>query len=103
MSLIKSSHLPEIDIDNSDKYAHALAYGLLSLLWHVTLRSYNFSKALVLSSFIAVIYGIVIEVLQGIISETRTPDFNDFFANCCGIMVVSMIISIRNKRQVKNL
>ncbi|MDA9551325.1 VanZ family protein [Flavobacteriaceae bacterium] len=103
MSLVKSSHLPEIDIDNSDKYAHALAYGLLCSVWYLTLCSYNFLNALVLSSFIAVIYGIIIEVLQGVLTEVRTPDFNDFIANCCGIIVVSVIISIRNKTQVKNL
>jgi len=50
-----------------------------------------------------VIYGIIIEVLQGVLTEVRTPDFNDFIANCCGIIVVSVIISIRNKTQVKNL
>ena len=104
LSLIKTDNIPLESFSNSDKVYHAIAYFFLMLSWLYTFHKKEaFNKNVKYVILACFIYGIIIEVLQGVLTEVRTPDFNDFIANCCGIMVVSVIIFIRNKTQVKNL
>jgi VanZ family protein len=67
------------------------------------LKSFKFSKALLVAAAIAIIYGIILEVLQGTLTEGRTLDLYDVLANCIGVGFISSILIIRNKTQVKNL
>ena len=103
ISLLNSSNLPDINIDNSDKYGHAIAYSLLCLFWYLAMKSYKFSKALLTAASIAIIYGIILEVLQGVLTDVRISDGYDILANCIGVVFISIIILIRNKTHVKNL
>jgi len=103
ISLLNFSNLPDIDIDNSDKYGHAIAYSLLCLIWYLAMKSFKFPKALLIAASIAIIYGIVLEVLQGALTDARIFDGYDILANSIGVAFISIIILIRNKTQVKNL
>ncbi|MEZ4782302.1 MAG: VanZ family protein [Flavobacteriaceae bacterium] len=103
ISLLNSSKLPSIDVNNSDKFAHAIAYGLLCFVWYMTLKAHKFSSALLIAVFVAVIYGIILEILQGTLTEARVPDVYDILANCIGVAFISIFITIRNKSHVKNL
>lgn len=47
---------------------------------------------------IAVCYGIIIEVLQGVLTETRKPDFNDVLANSTGVVVAVLLNKYVYKR-----
>lgn len=102
-SLINTSDLPKVEISNSDKIAHAMAYGLLCLIWYFVLKLYKFSKPLLISFCSAIIYGIIIEVLQGSFTTVRTSDSYDILANCIGVVFISIIILIRNKTDVKKI
>ena len=103
LSLLNTSDLPSIEIDNGDKFVHAIAYSLLCLLWYLSVKSFKISKALLKASAFAIIYGIIIEVLQGTLTEVRTLDKYDVLANCIGVAFISIILIIRNKTHVKNL
>ena len=103
LSLINSNKIPNIEIDNSDKFFHAIAYGLLCLIWYLALKANNFSKALLMAVSIAVVYGIIIEVLQGTLTDARLADGYDILANCIGVAFISVFLMIRNKTHIKNI
>lgn len=103
ISLLSIGDFPNIEIDNGDKYWHAIAYGFLCLIWYLVLTSYNILQALRIAIFIAVVYGIVLEILQGVFTGSRISDIYDILANCAGVAFISFIILVRNKTHIKNL
>ena len=103
LSLLSSDDLPDVEVEYVDKFVHTIAYALLCLLWYSVLKSFKFSKALLVAAAIAIIYGIILEELQGTLTEGRTLDLYDVLANCIGVGFISSILIIRNKTQVKNL
>ncbi|MDB2385347.1 VanZ family protein, partial [Polaribacter sp.] len=78
LSFIK---VPKIDIEvsNSDKWGHSFAYFTLSICWLLTFYKYPTKKHIVIIS--CIVYGIIIEVLQGTVTAHRTADFFDALAN----------------------
>ena len=103
VSLLSSDDLPSIDVEYGDKFAHAIAYSLLCFIWYLTLKALNISKPIIAASCGAIIYGIILEVLQGTLTEARVPDVNDILANCIGVAFIFTIIVIKNKTHVKSL
>ncbi len=81
-----------IKIKSSDKYLHAFAYFFLSFLWHFAfrkkVRSFKFKILLIIA---IIIFGIIIEILQGGITNYRTTDFYDALANTVGIVMATMV------------
>ncbi|AXT18922.1 hypothetical protein D7030_15205 [Flavobacteriaceae bacterium AU392] len=90
--------VPDLGTNNKDKILHFLAYGLLTLLWYCALLKIFKVNKLILIVIGSVIYGIIIEVLQGVLTTFRDPNIMDIFANILGIVVMSIIIIIKNKR-----
>lgn len=103
VSLLSSNNLPSIDINNADKIGHAVAYSLLCLGWYLVIKSHEIYQALLKAAIIAVIYGIILEILQGTLTEERITDEYDILANCIGVAFISIIIVIRNKTDVKKI
>ena len=103
VSLVNAVDLPHIEINNADKYEHAMAYCLLCLLWYAVLKGFKFSKPLLMAAGFAIFYGMVLEVLQGALTVTRTPDFKDILADAVGIVFISIIIGFRNKTKYKKI
>jgi VanZ family protein len=91
LSLKKIDYLP-VQLSHSDKVYHAIAYFLLGLTWLLSfpksLQKKKLKYAIVIS---CVIYGIVIEVLQGTLTTYRTASLLDILANIVGV-IVAMII-----------
>lgn len=48
-------------------------------------------------------YGMILEVLQGALTVTRTPDFEDVLADAVGIVFISIIIGLGNKTKDKKI
>ena len=103
LSLLSSDDLPDVEVEYVDKFAHTIAYALLCFIWYLVLKYFKFSKALLVAAAIAIIYGIILEVLQGTLTEGRTLDLYDLLANCIGVGFISAILIIRNKTHVKNI
>ena len=88
MSLV---HMPKISLEfgikSGDKYLHFTAYMVLSFLWYFALREriqnrlFKFFVPLSL-----ILYGIVLEGLQGELTTYRTPDLSDAMANTGGVI-----------------
>ncbi len=98
MCLIKINKLPNGGISYADKIYHCLSYIILSLLWYNTLL-YMFKlkkqQALWYGSGFSIIFGIVIEVLQGALTTSRAADVNDVVANSVGVLFVILIVSLK--------
>lgn len=87
VSLISFKGVHLVKVDNSDKFGHLLAYFLLSLSWLFALNSSSKKK---IKTYILILilisYGIIIEVLQGVLTTYRQADVYDIMANTIGVL-----------------
>ena len=98
IAILSLTAIPKInlglDIKSGDKFLHILAYFTLSTVWFFALQkkmSNLYSRiALILS---LVIYGIILEVLQGGLTNYRTGDFYDAIANTIGVLLAVLVIN----------
>jgi VanZ family protein len=102
-SLISYNRNPVIATHISDKSVHVFGYFLLTLSWLLT---YKFKakqlKFNVLISLIVFVYGIIIEALQGTLTNNRQLDFYDIFANLIGIIVAFVFFNIVFQKKLVN-
>ncbi|MBU2940069.1 VanZ family protein [Lacinutrix sp. C3R15] len=104
VSLISVTGLPDLNYSNSDKILHFIAYSGLTLFWFLTFSNnfkWAFNKALLLSAIVSVVFGIIIEILQGVLTETRVADNNDILANTLGVSLTIIILLLFKKALVK--
>ena len=105
VSLIRLNNLPDVGVSFGDKIFHFLAYALLTLLCFATLSltfSMEKTRAILIAGVFAIIFGILIEVLQDTMTEFRALDVYDVLANSLGALLASVILFLINSLQVKN-
>lgn len=103
-SFISLDDIPEIDVDQGDKVFHLLVYFLLVILWYVALFekvNWNKSKQIFIIALCSVVFGIIIEFLQGNLTSYRATDSLDILANTIGVLLASIVLWLSNKN-VKN-
>ncbi len=96
IAILSLSHIPKLNfglkIELSDKYLHSFAYFTLTLVWYFALqekiKKFKF-KYFVIAALI--IYGIILEALQGGITNYRTADIYDILANIVGIVFAAIV------------
>tara|TARA_R110000850_G_scaffold199977_1_gene326136 strand:- start:27173 stop:27586 length:414 start_codon:yes stop_codon:yes gene_type:complete len=101
-SLMRSEEIPKIGFEISDKVIHFIAYGFLLVFWFLfaltTFRNTRYIKNLLTAALFSLVYGIIIEVLQGVMVLSRQADFQDVIANFAGITFAFLIlVLLRNK------
>ncbi|MEP0263628.1 VanZ family protein [Dokdonia sp.] len=114
-SLIRPVHLIDDPVTYLDKLLHAGAYFGLTLLWILWkyIKNKNEAKIVtqktILTMFIviavcAIIYGIIIELLQGTITNYRTPDGWDVLANTTGsvLALLTCLLYINKSKMLKS-
>lgn len=95
LSLIKITS-SKASFANSDKMYHLIAYFTLTFFW---LSSYYKKKKLKTTIVIlCIIYGIIIEALQGICTTYRTADFKDIIANALGCIFALLVFNVILKK-----
>ena len=87
--LFPATHVPKIDVPSFDKIGHVFIFIVLVVLWALFVFVYGKearSKVwwVIIGAFI---YGIIIEVFQGLFFESRTADGWDVVANSVGILL----------------
>lgn len=99
LSLLPGEDLPEINLWEFDKLAHAIFYAILSFSTIAALRKqYPDWKNRFLSIFFAIalciFFGLCIEVIQGTFLESRFFDIYDLVANFIGCLlgVIGIIV-----------
>jgi VanZ family protein len=91
LSLRKIESFP-INLSNSDKIYHAIAYFILALTWLLSFPiSKEKNKVKYIIAFGCVFYGIIIEVLQTTLTTYRTASFLDVVANTAGVFMALIV------------
>ncbi|WP_406685023.1 VanZ family protein [Seonamhaeicola sp. MEBiC1930] len=106
VSLIRLNNLPDIKLSFGDKIFHFGAYAVLTIFWFysfINTFNFKFKKALVSALILSVIFGIVIEVLQGKMTDYRAFDVYDALANTLGALLATSVILLTKSFNVKNL
>jgi VanZ family protein len=86
--------VPIIKIPHIDKIVHFLMYfGLTSVIIFENRKLINNVRQLLLISLIPLFYGILMEVLQTVLTTSRTGDIFDALFNTIGIFT-SLLLSI---------
>ncbi|WP_232735106.1 VanZ family protein [Olleya sp. Bg11-27] len=104
VSLININNAVDLSHGN-DKVIHAFAHVLFTSVWFLTFYYfYNKSKIEALKrAFIgSVVFGILIEILQQVLTESRQADYKDVIANVIGAVIAVFIINLLTLRKVKN-
>lgn len=83
-----------IQIKESDKYLHFFAYFVLSIVWYFALREKIKTRSFRYFLIVLIIfYGIILEALQGGLTNYRTADVYDAIANTTGIIIASLLFN----------
>nr|WP_294774246.1 VanZ family protein [uncultured Flavobacterium sp.] len=103
LCLYRFGDLPKIKVSGIDKYVHFTFHFVFTLLWgyYVWLQPYRFAlKKLFIIVLISLCYGILIEFLQEIFTQTRHADIMDVLANFTGAMT-ALLLFIWLKKEKK--
>jgi VanZ family protein len=100
-SLMIISDMPSLGFSFDDKIYHAIAYFLLTLLVFNYCNVKRFKSSLVISAIVTIVYGIIIEVLQYVITTYRTFDIYDAIANTLGAILAVIMLKYLLKTKVK--
>ncbi len=98
LCLVKSSDLPQVNMQNLDKVVHAFFHFVFTTLWYLVFKkrmnSSTITKPLVVSFMFSVFFGILVEILQWLCTTTRTADVFDVLANVTGatLAVIGIIL-----------
>jgi len=106
ISFVKINDIEEYVPSFSDKIVHFFLYCFLTLVWYnafINKFKCNHTASFIWAAIIAIAFGIIIEVLQGRLTNTRVSDLNDVLANLIGIILAVSLLIIKNKLDVKNL
>lgn len=97
ISLVSLKGMTQIKMENSDKIGHLLSYFLLSLSWFFALKN-KFNNLLIIILLIS--YGIIIEVLQEVLTVHRQADFIDVLANSFGVILAYLFYKKINIKHI---
>ncbi len=92
-SLASLNNIPKIEVPGKDKTIHFLFYFVLTLLWNFALQKKikHWSLKFIIV-FVVVIYGIIIEILQEVLTRYREADIFDVMANSAGAFLALIVI-----------
>lgn len=101
-SLVKLGKISVGNFSPTDKLLHLAAYFGLIFLWKLYFILRNSSNSGYRSNLfklaaIAVVFGMLIEVLQGVLTSYREPDWYDILANSTGILLALLVFLIFEK------
>ena len=80
-----------------------MAYTVLCLLVFLSFQVQNINKSIWYAVLFAFIFGIILELLQGVTPNARVTDTLDILANTLGILVMAFLLSWKKQTLVKKL
>ncbi|UGS21432.1 VanZ family protein [Flavobacterium cyclinae] len=90
----------EINISSNDKFFHFVFYAILTVLLLLYKRKTKYNLLIIL---FVIIYGIIIEILQALLTTNREADIYDAIANSLGAITGLVLLRIvKNKKNNKN-
>ena len=103
LSLVSNDNIPYFGTNYEDKVYHLVAYALLTFLWYKVFAAFHIKNSIFIAFIISVIYGIIIEVLQGQLTDARDSSILDVIANMIGVAIVTLILTFRMKTITKKI
>lgn len=104
LCLVQSSDLPVINIPNLDKYIHVFFHFVLTFVWFLFFRKQfkldAIFSALFFSFIVSFLFGITIEILQQLVTTTRSADVLDVIANLIGATLAVIVCVIFEKYNI---
>lgn len=89
--LMPTSQLPSVGLAGIDKIVHILIFLFLTILWQLVVFKRRGDRLTTKSSFlllvVMIMFGILIEVLQGEVTVSRTGNFYDVLADLLGAVM----------------
>ena len=106
-TLIPGTSLSEYEVFSYDKLMHLLAFMAWTLGTGICWRAYNNRRApLKLLVVAPILFGIAIEVLQGILPTNRSPEWMDVvfdaIGTILGLLVYLLLLRIKDKKEGQN-
>ncbi len=87
LSLVNTSSFPTRELNISDKILHSVAYFVLILSWLLVFRKKDSISFKLILFLVLVVFGIILELLQGSMMQHRSADWRDVLANVVGLLV----------------
>jgi VanZ family protein len=104
LSLVNlGNKLPKLNSGFDDKIAHFLLYAIFCLMWFFTFKSLDLKRSLFIALCLSILFGMAIELIQGLDFIGRTSDEYDFMANVMGAMSMATLIYTKNKVAIKKM
>ena len=99
MAAEKVNKISFFDVPYKDKYVHFSFYFVMVVLWVLSLNPvYPKKRRLRLMVFsFAVVYGIFIEICQGLFTNGRSADILDVLANSAGAALAVLLLWLFRK------
>ncbi|MEM6517464.1 MAG: VanZ family protein [Bacteroidota bacterium] len=96
-SLSNTGGMPELGSNFDDKIYHFFAYTIFTFLTYNFLSRKNINYKITYSAITVLLYGIIIEVLQHVLTANRTLDAIDVLANFLGILSAVFMLLLRQR------
>ncbi|MFD1616487.1 VanZ family protein [Gelatiniphilus marinus] len=106
VSLVRLNNLPDVGVSFGDKIFHFLVYAVLAFLWFNTfffVFKQKKTRAVQYAAVFSIVFGIIIEVLQGSITVSRHTDVYDAIANTLGVLIMAIILLVNKNAPIKKL
>ncbi len=106
--LTDSGNIPKVSFPSIDKIVHFCFHFGFTISWILFFKkelkgkTANDYKAYLVSFIFSVFFGITIEILQSILTKTRTADVTDILANAIGA-TAAVFASIAFKKQIDKI
>ena len=102
--LAQAADIPKaswLNIEHKDKIVHFTFYFVLTFLLYkdFKLKTGSVNKAWLYAFLTAVIYGVVIEICQGLFTAGRSADVMDALANASGSAFAILVLWLRQKQK----
>jgi VanZ family protein len=100
LCLASAESLPSVNVFKFDKIGHLTFHFGITVIWFLFWKSTfkNENKfALVKAFLFSFFFGVVIEICQGLFTETRKSDIHDVYANTVGAFIAVVVIYLFNK------
>ncbi|RTY90025.1 VanZ family protein [Flavobacterium sp. GT3R68] len=101
--------MPKVSLQSADKYVHFTFHFVFTWLWFLYFESrkneLGNSKTIFLVFLLSFLYGISVEIMQGLFTLTRKADLFDVLANTVGALTAAASILVFQKyiRKEKSL
>jgi VanZ family protein len=97
LCLASFNNLPSVRVQHFDKIVHAAFHFGITALWFLYWKSKKneqLRKSLLRAFLFSLIYGSLIEIMQGVFTATRSGDVLDLLGNITGALIAVLLILI---------